>query len=185
MEIWKDIKGYEGLYQVSSLGRVKSLKPGNRMQDPNGVIRPQARQHGYLSVMLYRKSENGARSFKQFSVHRLVAEAFVPNPNGYVEVNHIDEDKANNRADNLEWVSHQQNCVHGTLPQRKSRWSTNGKRSKAIDQYTLDGKFVAHYPSLAEAYRQTGFAQGNICRNLKRDPHYSHAYGYVWKYSAE
>lgn len=176
MEIWKDVKGYEGLYQVSNLGNVRSER---------GILKPQVRQHGYLGVMLYYRGGHKTRHFKQFSVHRLVAEAFIPNPYGYAEVNHIDENKTNNRADNLEWVSHFQNCHHGTAIERRVEKQTNGKLSKAIDQYTLDGKFVAHYPSLAEANRQTGFAQGNICRNLKGDPHYSHAYGYVWRYSAE
>ena len=174
MEIWKEVKGYEGLYQVSNYGNVRSKR---------GVLKPQARQHGYLGVMLYGKGGHPTKGFKTYSVHRLVAEAFVPNPNGYAEVNHIDEDKTNNRAENLEWCTRKQHTNAGTVQKRRSATLTNGVRSRAIDQYTLDGKFVAHYPSLAEAFRQTGFAQGNICRNLKGDPKYSHAYGYVWRYS--
>ena len=181
-EIWKDIKGYEGLYQVSNLGRVKRTNPGNRVVSADGTLKPTRRQHGYLGVMLYGKGGHATRGFKHCSVHRLVAEAFIPNPNGYAEVNHIDEDKTNNRVDNLEWVTHQQNCVHGTLPKRKSEWSTNGKQSKAIVQYTLNGEFVARYPSLAEVERQTGFGKGNICRCAQHHHAYSHAYGYVWRY---
>lgn len=174
-EIWKDVAGYEGLYEISNLGRVRSK---------NGILKPQKRQHGYLGIMLYGKGGH-KRGFRTFSVHRLVAEAFIPNPNGYPEVNHIDEDKTNNRADNLEWVSRIQNCHHGTALERRVAKQINGKCSKAIDQYTLDGEFVAHYPSLAEVHRQTGFGQGNICHHLHGKSNYTHAYGYIWKYSAE
>lgn len=173
-EIWKDVKGYEGKYQISNLGRVRSAK---------GILKPQKRQHGYLGIMLYGRGGHPKRNFKHFSVHRLVAEAFIPNPNGYLEVNHIDEDKTNNCVSNLEWSSRLQNVHHGTAIERRAAKQINGKCSKAIDQYTLDGEFVAHYASLAEAHRQTGFGQGNICHHLHGKSNYSHAYGYIWKYS--
>lgn len=172
-ENWKDIKGYEGLYQISNLGRVRSAR---------GILKPQKRQHGYLGIMLYGKGGHATRGFKHCSIHRLVAEAFIPNPYGYSEVNHIDEDKTNNRADNLEWVSHQQNCVHGTFQERKRAKAINGKRSKAVLQFTMDGQFVARYPSLAEVKRQKGFDQSNIWQNIHGNPKYAHAYGYVWRY---
>ena len=115
------------------------------------------------------------------SVHRLVAEAFIPNPLGLPEVNHIDEDKTNNRADNLEWCTHLENSNYGSRPTRIGEKHINGKRSRSVSQFTLNGEFVATYPSMREAERQTGFAAGNIWYAI--NGRYSHAYGYKWKYA--
>ena len=169
-EVWKPVKGYEGLYEVSSIGRVRSVKR-------NLVMHPHPRRHGYLAVMLYGKGGHKTRNFKQFSVHRLVAEAFIPNPNGLPEVNHIDEDKTNNRVENLQWVSHIDNTNYGTAQKRRAEKLRNGSKSVAIYQYTKDGRLVAVYPSLAEVHRQTGYAQANICRCAQGSKQYSHAYG--------
>ena len=151
-EVWKPVVGYEGLYEVSDIGNVRGKR---------GLLKPQPRQHGYISVWLYGRYRSAKRAGKQFSVHRLVAEAFVQNPNGYTEVNHKDECKTNNRAENLEWVSHQQNSSFGTRGARIGRANTNGKRSKPIAQYTLDGKLLTVFPSLQEAGRH-GFNASNI-----------------------
>ena len=171
-EIWKDVVGYEGLYQVSNLGNVKSKR---------GLLKPQVRQHGYLSVWLYGRGGICGRSGKQFSVHRIVAEAFLQNPNGYTEVNHKDECKTNNRAENLEWCSHVQNSNHGTRGRRIGLANTNGKRSRPIAKYTMSGKLVRVFPSLQEAGR-CGYAAENVCRCAKGSNSYSHAYGYLWRY---
>ena len=168
-EIWKDIDGYQGKYQVSNLGNVKRV--GKK------ILKPQKRKHGYLSVWLY----DGYNHAKQVSIHRLVAEAFIQNECGFAEVNHIDEDKQNNKADNLEWCSHKDNSSYGTRGKRIGLANTNGKKSKGIAQYTLNGELVAVYPSLQEANRH-GFAASNICRCANGHPNYSHAYGYKWKY---
>ena len=175
-EIWKDIKGYEGLYQISNLGRVRSK---------NGILKPQKRQHGYLGIMLYGRGGHPTRGFKHKSIHRLVAEAFIPNPNGYAEINHVDEDKTNNRADNLEWCTRKYNTTTGTVQLRRSKTITNGACSKAVDQFTLDGQFVARYPSMAEAERQTGVSAGSICNCAKHNGKHTYAGGYRWSYSAE
>lgn len=107
-EIWKDISGFEGVYEISSYGRVRSVKSGRILSTSKcGGCR------GYLSVCL---SKNGKRYGKL--VHRLVAEAFVPNPYNLPEVNHIDEDKINNRADNLEFCDHKYNMNYGTRNMR-------------------------------------------------------------------
>lgn len=170
-EIWKDIDGYAGKYQVSNFGNVRRV--GKR------VLKPQIRGQGYLSVWLY----DGHNHAKQVSVHRLVADAFIPNPNGLDEVNHLDECKQNNRADNLAWCMHRDNCVYGERSKRIGVANTNGKRSRVIEQYTLDGKLVCVYPSLQEAGRH-GFAASNICRCANGHPQYTHAYGYKWQYTS-
>lgn len=169
-EIWKDIVGYEGRYQVSSLGNV--------MHIGRGLLKPQKHGKGYLSVWLY----DGHNNSKQFDIHRLVANMFIPNPNGLLEVNHIDEDKENNCVLNLEWCSHKYNSSYGDRGEKISSANTNGKRSRPIEQYSLDGKLVAVYPSLQEASRN-GYSASNICRCAKGDPKYSHAYGYKWQYA--
>lgn len=172
MENWKDIKGYEGLYQVSDQGNVKG---------PKGyILKPQARRHGYLAVYLYK--DGCPRGHE--SIHRLVAEAFLPKPEGATEVNHIDEDKQNNRVSNLEWVTHSENMRRGTVPARIGAAGLNGKTSRPIAQYTRDGILVATYPSMAEAERKTGFAKANICRCAQGSSGYSHAYGYIWRYAS-
>lgn len=189
-EEWRAVKGYEGLYEVSNLGNVRSLdhvweyvRNGVTVLNPRKgkALKLQQRQHGYLCVQLHGRGGHKTRGFRTMSVHRLVAEAFIPNPLGLPEVNHLDEDKTNNRADNLEWCTHIENTNYGTCQQRRAAKQTNGSTSKAVTQFTLDGDFVATYPSMAEAERQTGFAAGNICYAI--NGRYSHAYGYKWKYA--
>lgn len=172
-EHWKSIKGYEGLYEVSDLGNVRSLSRGN-------VLKPVQRAHGYLGVMLYGKGGHKKRGFKTFSVHRLVAEAFIPNPDNLPEVNHLDEDKQNNRADNLEWATHIDNSRYGTASKRRAAKLVNGLRSRRVSQYAMDGTFVMEFPSLAEAMRN-GYSSGNIVKCIQGK--YRHAYGYLWRYS--
>lgn len=190
-EVWKPINGYEEFYEVSNAGRIRSkdrkmvLSDGKRNWEyikKGRILKPVTRQHGYLGVMLYGKGGHKTRGFKTFSVHRLVAEAFIPNPNGLPEVNHIDEDKTNNRVGNLQWVSHIDNTNYGTAIKRRTEKAINGIQSRSIEQYTKDGTLVAEYPSIAEAERQTGYAKANICRCAQGSPKYSHAYGYVWRY---
>jgi len=192
MENWKPVKGYEGLYEVSNLGRVRSfdkyvlcIRNGVEMNvlHRGKILKPVKRQHGYLGVMLYGKGGHATRGFKTFSVHRLVAEAFIPNPNGLPEVNHIDEDKTNNKAENLQWVTRVENVNYGTSRLRIAQKATNGKMSTPIQQFTKDGELVKTYPSLAEVERQTGYAKANICRCAQGSKQYSHAYGYVWRYA--
>lgn len=121
VEEWKDIKGYEGYYQVSNLGRVKSLprlliySDGQKHYYKEKILKPQKHYRGYLLVVL---CKCGVRCGDV--VHRLVAEAFIPNPNNYNEINHIDEDKTNNRVDNLEWCTHIYNINFGTRNERMS-----------------------------------------------------------------
>ena len=190
-EIWKDVVGFEGLYEVSNYGRIRSLPHETVIRRKNAapyvlkkrgvIVTPQARRHGYLAVWLYGNGGNNGRSGKQYSVHRIVAEAFIPNPNQYEEVNHINEDKTDNRVCNLAWCSHRENSLHGTRGNRIGNANRNGKKSKPRAQYTLDGELVQIFPSFQEANRQ-GYGAGNIYKCIHGQ--YSQAYGYKWQYAS-
>lgn len=114
-EIWKDIERYEGLYKISNLGRVKSLKRHsvNNANTKDRILKPSLDRKGYQRVIL---SKNGIKSNNK--IHRIVAEAFIANPENKPQVNHIDEDKTNNRVDNLEWMTNEENRNHGTAIKR-------------------------------------------------------------------
>ena len=190
-EEWRDIKNYEGLYQVSNFGRVKSLEREVSVKRgklnyvvalKSRILKPITRQHGYLGVQLYcKENSKHVRGLRTFSIHRLVAEAFLDNPNDLLEVNHKDEDKTNNRVDNLEWIDHKGNSSFGTRGKRIGLANTNGKQSKAVVQLTLGGAFIAEYPSLAEVERSLGFSKGNVWLCVMGKRHAS--YGYRWKYA--
>ena len=174
-EEWRDVAGYEGLYQVSSEGRVKSLERkvpkgyGERTVKER-ILKPKTNRYGYLIVGLY---AGGKR--KMFFVHRLVCQAFHDNPENKLDVNHINENKTDNRACNLEWSTRKENCNHGT---RNVRMAI--AKSRPIAQYTLNGKLLKVWPSAKEVASQTGFSRGNICKAAKGN--YKQAYGFRWKY---
>ena len=114
-EEWRDIRGYEGRYQISSFGRVKSLKD-NKGNYREKILDLKPNKRGYIRVTLYREGKS-----KSFQVHRLVAIHFIPNPNNYSQVNHKDENKQNNKVDNLEWCTQKYNLNYGTRNQRISK----------------------------------------------------------------
>lgn len=179
IEIWKtavyDGEPYEG-FEVSNWGRIKSLNY-NHTGKPE-LMNPVANKYGYLVVHL---SKN--REYKMCRVHRLVAETFIPNPDNLPQVNHIDENKENNRVDNLEWKSPKGNCNHGTRNERISDAQINDpNKSKRVLQFTLDGEFVREWPSICECGRN-GFSKGNVwsCCNGKK-PQYK---GFLWMYADE
>ena len=188
-EEWRDIEGYNGKYQVSSLGRVKSLRDNNG--NPREKIRKQSKdKDGYLVVILLKK-----RKPKSYRVHRLVASAFLENPNGYTCVNHKDECKTNNCVNNLEWCTQKYNLNYGNAQQRRVA-STDYKaiaekqrnrqdQSKRVFQYSLDGTLVAIYPSTREASRN-GYSSGNIsacCRNCHNREGNNIYKNYIWSYT--
>ena len=168
-EIWKDKKYYEGRYQVSNCGRVKSLKRKNVLKEK--ILKPYVDKDGYLTVML-----NNPR--KTFLVHRLVAEAFIPNPDNLPCVNHKDENKQNNVVINLEWCDVKYNNEYNNGQKRRAI-----KRLKPILQYTLDGEFVREWESAKQAEKEGGFSSAHICDVLKgkRKTHK----GFRWSYKKE
>ena len=151
-EIWKDIKDYEGHYQVSNLSRVKSIKFGKER------IMKQNIRRGYYYVCL---SKNGIA--KNYFVHRLVAQAFIDNTDNLPQVNHKDENKLNNNVDNLEWCSVLYNNSYGTRLQKVSEKMRNRKEwSKSIDVYDLNMNFIETLPSIEECGRKYNVSPGNV-----------------------
>ena len=173
-EIWKPIKGYEGRYEVSNLGNVRSLNW--RKSGLAKKLTPAIDRYGYLQVWLY--NHKGERNF--LKVHRLVAETFIPNPGNKPQVNHKDEIKTNNRVENLEWMTSKENCNYGTRNERAGKAS--GKtRSKQVIQYTKDCELVKVWSSTYEVERQLGFAHNSIslvARGIRKT-----CGGFVWKYA--
>ena len=153
-EIWLPIEGYENLYEVSNLGRVRSLehtvikKNGVKLKVPGKILKPGTNKNGYLKVVL---SKNGIH--RNYYLHRIVSTAFIPNYDKKPCVNHLDEDKTNNTADNLEWCTAKENTNYGTRNKRSSE-----KRSKPVLCVELNRIF----PSLNEAARQLRLSVGNI-----------------------
>ena len=143
-------------YQVSNFGRILSLNY-NHTGKPE-LMTPRKRKNGYFQVNLRKNGE-----YKTCSLHRLVAQTFIPNPNNLPQVNHIDQDKTNNRVENLEWKSPKDNCNHGTRNERIAKANTNGKLSKKVLQFTLNGKLIREWPSIMECERN-GFNSGNVCK---------------------
>jgi hypothetical protein len=170
-EKWRDIPEYEGVYQVSNLGRVKSLNYNGTGKEK--VMKPITDKDGYLFVTLCKN-----RNKKMYKVHRLVAQAFIPNndPEHKTEVNHINEDKTDNRTCNLNWMTRKQNVNWGSGIKRSSQ-----KRSKPIKQLSLDGALVTIWPSIMEVERKNGFAPNNICKCCNGK--YKTAYGFRWEYA--
>lgn len=172
-EVWKDVVGYEGKYQVSNYGNVKSLRMWSSVQkryiQRERVLKPYASKSGYLQVGL--KVEN---TRKLGLVHRLVAEAFIQNPDNKREVNHINGNKSDNRVENLEWNTSQENTVHAYKNGLETHYS------RKIEQYDLQGNFIKEWDSIRSAGIGIGIADKNIgacCRGKRKL-----AGGYIWRY---
>lgn len=159
MEIWLDILGYESLYQISNFGNIKNSK--------NKILKGCGFKNGYRQVVLCKNNIH-----KSYYIHQLVAKHFLPNPNNYIEVNHINEIKTDNNVLNLEWCSHKYNCYYSET------WE---KISKKCFQYNKNGTFVNVYPSILDASKKTNISDGNInqcCLNKRKT-----AGGFIWKYA--
>lgn len=160
-EEWRPVKNFEGLYEVSNCGNVRSLKRiGNRpfgVGYYGGVLLKQSKTSGYQRVSLCKNNKKTG-----MFVHRLVADAFIPNPDNYPQVNHKDEVKTNNCVENLEWCTVQYNCNYGTCKERRAKSHSVSKKCKHILQYDLYGNFIKEWVSASEAARQLNASHGNI-----------------------
>lgn len=170
-QIWKPIPNYENYYLISNTGQIKSITTNKILSDFT--------TNNYHQVTLTKDTER-----KTFKVHRLVAQAFIPNPNNLPQVNHKDENTNNNFVYNLEWCDAKYNSNFGTRTKRiadKNRGTTNGTTSKPIQQYSLSGVFLNEYPSGKEIERQLGFTTSSIsscCRGITKTSH-----GFIWKFT--
>ena len=160
-ENWKDIEGYDGLYQVSDKGRVKSLKFGKE-----NLLKPRKTPKGYLQVHLCKNGET-----KWCYLHRLVAQSFLSNNNNLPQINHKNEDKIDNRVENLEWCDARYNNTYGTR---------TDKCLKPVIQYSKSGEFIKEWKSVTDVENELKIYHSNIsacCRGKLKS-----AGGYVWKY---
>ena len=168
-EIWKDIKNYEDLYQVSSFGNVKSLKR-------DITLSPTKNRRGYIIVSL--SADNTKRTF---SVHRLVAQAFIDNPENKPQVNHIDGDKTNNCAYNLEWATNSENQKHAFSNGLQTNIGNNNPKCRKINQYDLSNNLIKTWHSIYEITKQLGYSRSSIWRCCAGK--YKTSHGYIWRYT--
>lgn len=171
-EVWKDIAGYEGLYQISSFGRVKSFRQAKRLNGGEEyILNPTISNNGYEQITLYRSPTDRHK----FLVHRLVAQTFIPNPDNLEAVNHKDENRLNNHADNLEWCTMAYNNAYGTATIRSS--ITKGQK---IQQFTINGVLLATYESIHIASMITGIEKHTIKDCCSGSCQFGK--GYIWRY---
>ena len=161
MEIWKDIEGYDG-YQISTLGRVKSLKGRNER-----ILKVGTNHKGYKYVML---SKNNVP--KMFTVHKLVANAFIKNTQNKPQINHIDGNKANNEVGNLEYCTNRENQLHA--------FKTGLHKTKKINQYDLQRNFIKTWDNISTIKKELKIDISHIgqcCKNIRKT-----ANGFIWEY---
>lgn len=184
-EVWRDIEGYEGLYQISNKGRVKSLtfRNGTTYRLKEKILSPTNNGKGYLIIGLCKNTKR-----KNFYIHRLVAETFLDNKKKLKEINHIDCDTHNNCVDNLEWCDRSYNLKYSyEIGNHKAPMSWKGKTgyehpvSKEINQYDLDDNYIKTYGSASQASKLTGICYESV-KKVARGAQYT-AGGFKWKYT--
>ena len=183
-EIWKDVKEFEGIYQVSNKGRVRTLDRTCNVVSSTGrpykirvsgkIIAINKYPNGYAYVNIHIDGKRGTRL-----VHRLVAESFIPNPDKLPQVNHKDENITNNCAENLEWCTAKYNANYGTRNARCFHYD----QQKPINQLSLNGEFIKRWNGIGEASKALGINDSQIirvCKHIKRN---ITAGGYKWEYA--
>ena len=180
-ELWKDVDGYEGLYQVSNTGRVRSLSYRR-----HGFVKelvPKINNYGRLWFDLWKNGEN-----TPMLAHRIVANAFIPNPNGYPQINHIDENPKNNNVENLEWCTAEENRAkylanHKGERRPVKKYSNKYRRQddREINQISMEGEVVRVWENVQAVLHEKGWSAWSIsecCRGKRKT-----AYGYFWRYA--
>lgn len=179
-EKWKDIKGYEGYYQISNFGRIKSLlrykycynyksKKYIKMPINSKILKPRLSKFGYCHIILHKNSKSQLKL-----IHRLVAEAFIPNPNNYPQVNHKDENKSNNIVNNLEWCDSKYNMNYGNVKIKIAK-----SLSKKVNQYDLNGNYIKTWECISIPRKLYNASHISECCNGIRKSNK----GYIWKYA--
>lgn len=184
-EIWKPIKGYEGLYEVSNLGRVKSLPKsveqyyGYKITNER-LLKQSPDKKGYMMVWLYKNKKR-----ETMKVHRLVADAFIPNPQCKPQIDHINTVKTDNRVCNLRWCTEKENSNNPITAKRNGDAHFGAKNgcSKEILQYTLSGKFIKKWDCINDAERELGISHAHIVGCCKGYKYKKSAGGFIWKYA--
>lgn len=190
MEEWKDIEGFEGLYQISNLGRVRSLdryllverygKTYKRIQK-GGIISLQKNKDGYFQVQLHKGTRTTVYTYR---VHRLVAEAFIPNPENKPCVDHINTDITDNRVYNLRWATYKENANNPlSIGHYKVGNSHPHSDRKAVLQFSKDGEFIKKYDSAEDAAMEIHMSKSSIQSVAGHQPHCHTAGGYRWEYA--
>lgn len=180
VEVWKDIDGYKGLYQVSSLGRVRSFPVDTISIKRNSIMILQQYRNNHSGYMMVHLRRNHNRDGKRLYVHRLVATAFLPNPCNLPQVNHKDENKINNVVENLEWCTHIYNTRYGTGLKRRIK-SMRDNNGKSVLMYDKDWNLIREYDCLNDV-KQDGFHPSSVCRCCKGLTAKGMANGYRWTY---
>lgn len=176
MENWKNIGGYEGIYEVSSIGRIaRIVKSGGHLNNRR-ILKNKIKGNGYHFVCL---SINN--TFKYKHVHRLVAEAFMPNPENKPQVNHLDCNKSNNCVQNLEWVTHIENCIHAreniVFNTDMHKRGISHHKARPVSQY-LNGEIVMVWETLTKAAKYYDVSSAAIGKGIKRN---NIAVGFYWQ----
>lgn len=185
-EVFRDVLGYEGLYQISNYGRVKSLERKNifycglrkeYLERPTKekILNYNKSNRGYLQVCLTKEGKS-----KTYTVHRLVAKAFLPNLKNKKQVNHIDGNKENNSIDNLEWVTSSENNKHAFITGLNKPYNM-----RKVNQYDLQGNFIKQWNSITDFLKENNLNLKNsnittCCKGKRKN-----AYGFIWKYADE
>lgn len=178
MDKWKDIKNYEGLYKISSLGEIKNLKHKKEKE-----VKQVLQKTGYLKVILIKDKKP-----KAFYVHRLVAQAFIPNIENKSQVNHKDGNKQNNNINNLEWNTPKENVKHAyknglSVISDKQKQNMSKIKSKKVDQYDLNGNFIKTWKSLTEVEKELKISDSTISACCNGKKYYKTAGGFIWRYA--